>query len=393
MSGSSGPGSSSTSAFSVARPARPDLLVVRDRRRRGADVDDEAEVGLVEAHAERARGHERLDPVALQERLGLFALGGIGLPGVGAHVVARLAQQPRDVLRAAHRQAVDDARSGQVAEMGQQPRQPRARVGQAQNAETKGCPCERSADRHDLDGIGGRGASASCSATSVTTRLLAVAVVARIGTPRRHPADQIAEPPIVGPEVMAPVADAVRFVDDQHPHPLDESGQLLVAERGVVQSLGREQQHVDIVGAQAGEHVAPLVRVRRVDRDGPHAGALSRGDLIAHEGQQRRDEHGRTAARGGAAAASPRSTRPTCPTRCAARRAHGCRRRPAPRSPRTGPRGSRRHRDRRAPGAISRAAARVSSLIQPSLSAPTDGTSAQSRYHPVPHDDRRMPHP
>ena len=72
----------------LGRAARAaDLLVVGDGRRRRAEVQHEAEVGLVEAHAERARGDERLDLVALEQRLGLLALVGVGLAGVGAHVV------------------------------------------------------------------------------------------------------------------------------------------------------------------------------------------------------------------------------------------------------------------------------------------------------------------
>jgi hypothetical protein len=38
------------------------------------------------------------------------------------------------------------------------------------------------------------------------------------------------------------------------------------------------------------------VRVRRVDRDRAHARAFGRGDLVAHERQQRRDQHGGTGA-------------------------------------------------------------------------------------------------
>ena len=46
-----------------------DLLVVRDGRGRRAEVQHEPEVGLVEAHAERARGDQRLDLVVLQRLL------------------------------------------------------------------------------------------------------------------------------------------------------------------------------------------------------------------------------------------------------------------------------------------------------------------------------------
>ena len=47
-------------------PGPADLLVVGDRRARPLVVDDEAEVGLVEAHAERDGRDQRLD-VAVDE--------------------------------------------------------------------------------------------------------------------------------------------------------------------------------------------------------------------------------------------------------------------------------------------------------------------------------------
>jgi hypothetical protein len=45
-------------------------------------VDDEAEVGLVEAHAERARRDQRLDGALPQRLLGDLALGGVRAAGV-----------------------------------------------------------------------------------------------------------------------------------------------------------------------------------------------------------------------------------------------------------------------------------------------------------------------
>ncbi len=101
----------------------------------------------------------------------------------------------------------------------------------------------------------------------------------------------------------------------------------------------------------------PVLDVGRVDRDRPDAGALGRGDLVAHQGEQRRDDHGRAGALARAAAGWPRSRPPTCPSRCAARPGRGGGRPPAPRSPSTGPRAARRRRARPAPaGALGRGA-------------------------------------
>ena len=112
------------------------------------------------------------------------------------------------------------------------------------------------------------------------------------GNPGGDARDEVAQPPVVGAEVVPPVADAVRLVDDEQSDPRHQLRQLLVAERRVVEPLGRHQQHVDLVTVELCEHVAPLVRVRGVDRDRPHTRTLRRGDLVAHESQQRRDQHG-----------------------------------------------------------------------------------------------------
>ncbi len=91
---------------------------------------------------------------------------------------------------------------------------------------------------------------------------------------------------------MTPVADAMCLVDDEKTDPRHQLRQLLVAERRVVEPLGRDQQHVDLVAVELREHISPLVRVRRVDRDRTHTRSLCRGDLVAHERQKGRDQHG-----------------------------------------------------------------------------------------------------
>ncbi len=61
-------------------------------------MHDEAEVGLVEAHAERAGGHQRLDLVGGEVGLEGLALAGLGLPGVRRDGVAAGAQEVGDLL-------------------------------------------------------------------------------------------------------------------------------------------------------------------------------------------------------------------------------------------------------------------------------------------------------
>ena len=65
----------------------------------------------------------------------LLALIGIGLPRVGAHVVAAVAQESRGVVGRRDGEGVDDAGPGQVAEVGEQPREAGVGGGQLQHAE------------------------------------------------------------------------------------------------------------------------------------------------------------------------------------------------------------------------------------------------------------------
>ncbi len=109
-------------------------------------------------------------------------------------------------------------------------------------------------------------------------------------------AEERADPPVVGPEVVAPVGDAVRLVDDQQPAGRRQPRQHLVAEAGVVQPLGRDEQHVDLAGRDLLVDRLPLLGVRGVDRHRPDAGPLGGRDLVAHQRQQRRDDHRRPGA-------------------------------------------------------------------------------------------------
>ena len=227
----------------VGGPARAaDLLVVRDRRGRRAEVDDEAEVGLVEAHAECRRGDECLDPVGQQVGLELLTFGGLGGAGVGGHRVAPLAQQRRDVMGLRDGERVDDARTGQ--------RHPDVR--RARPRRCAGLPACTTDSRSDSRSSPPRSTrvsrppTPSWLATSSTTRSLAVAVVASTGMSGRQFGDQRADAPVVGPEVVAPVRHAVRLVDDHQAGVGGQRGQHLVAEVRIVQPFRADQQHVEI---------------------------------------------------------------------------------------------------------------------------------------------------
>jgi hypothetical protein len=108
--------------------------------------------------------------------------------------------------------------------------------------------------------------------------------------------EHVGDPPVVGPEVVAPVRDAVRLVDDEQAGARGEQRQHRLAEGGVVQPLGADQEQVDGVLGEEVLHPRPLVAVGRVDRVRAQAEALGRRQLVAHEREQGADDERRARA-------------------------------------------------------------------------------------------------
>ena len=85
----------------------------------------------------------------------------------------------------------------------------------------------------------------------------------------------------------------MRLVDDEQAGLGGELRQHVVAERRVVEPLRGDQQHVNSAGVDLRLDAVPLLDVGRVDRVRADAGTLGGRDLVAHECEQRRDDHGR----------------------------------------------------------------------------------------------------
>ena len=85
----------------------------------------------------------------------------------------------------------------------------------------------------------------------------------------------------------------MRFVDHQQGNPLRHARQHLVTKALVGQPFWRDQQDVHLVAPNRRLDTLPIVLIVGIDRDRPHPHALRRGDLVAHQRQQRRDEQGR----------------------------------------------------------------------------------------------------
>ena len=198
------------------------------------------------------------------------------------------AQVVGDLLGGGDGEAVDDAGAGLLGQVVGEPGQPLLGGRQPDDAELQRLTVEGAAQHQGLGphllgdvggdpGVGGGGRRQHRDAG-------------------RQVVEQGADPAVVGPEVVPPVGDAVRLVDHEQPAGGGQPGQHLVAEAGVVEPLRADQEDVDLAGRDRPVGLLPVLEVGGVDRHRADAGPLGGGDLVAHQRQQRRDDHGRPGA-------------------------------------------------------------------------------------------------
>jgi hypothetical protein len=96
------------------------------------------------------------------------------------------------------------------------------------------------------------------------------------------------EPAVVGTEIMAPLRDAMRLVDRQRPHP----GAPQQSQRfGIGEALGREIEQPQAAVVQLHAKLAPGARIKAgMQRGGRNPAACEPSRLIAHQGDERRDD-------------------------------------------------------------------------------------------------------
>ena len=108
-------------------------------------------------------------------------------------------------------------------------------------------------------------------------------------------ARQFGEAAVIGPEIVAPLRDAVRFVDGE--------ARRRKAGEAVQHILLHQPLRRNVEQAQAAVAQLPVgfrglgARRRRIERARRHAVQAQRGDLVAHERDQRRDDDGQAVAR------------------------------------------------------------------------------------------------
>ncbi len=200
----------------------------------------------------------------------------------------RSTQPRRHPFGVANREAVDDPGARHLRQLVRQPGQASGRLGERDDGEGQPFPPERAPfddeivselgdDVGDDPVVGGGGR-------------------AQHGHRRRKEVDDALDAAVVGPEVVTPVGDAVRLVDDQKSDGPCQRGKDLGAEAGVVETLRGHQQEVDLVGVDALLDLHPLAAVVAVDGLGPHPRSRRHLELVPHQGQQWRHEQRRARA-------------------------------------------------------------------------------------------------
>jgi hypothetical protein len=180
-------------------------------------------------------------------------------------------------------EAVDDAGTLEAGEPLGQPRHPRRRVGQVEHRQVEAPPVERPA-RHEevvtelVDDVG-------------DDPVVGGRRRAQHGDAGRQTAEHLLDPPVVGAEVVAPVADAMGLVDHEEPDRADERWQDVAPEPRVVQPLRGDEQDVGPTVPDPGLDPLPLVSVGAVDGLGVHAETGGGLDLVPHQRQQGGDQH------------------------------------------------------------------------------------------------------
>ena len=110
---------------------------------------------------------------------------------------------------------------------------------------------------------------------------------------RRKKFEQLRDAPVIGTEVVPPIRDAVRLIDDEQPDIPADRDEHVLPERVIGQPFRRDQQHIDLIPPHRRNHRLPIIRIRRIDRRRPKPDPRRRRKLVPHQAQQRRNDQRR----------------------------------------------------------------------------------------------------
>ncbi len=267
--------------FAVAAGAAGFLIIGLDRLGHGG-VRHEANVRLVDAHAEGDGGDHH--HILGRHEIALVARAHAGVePGViGAYRAAAARDLRRDLVGGVAGGGVDDASAGLIGderlELGGQPVAGRDGVADVRPVEAgDDQPIIGNAELLEDVGAGMR--------------------VRRSGErePRhvRKGIEQRAQQTVIGAEVVPPFGDAMRLVDREQ----RERGRAQQATEALARgAFGRDIEQVQLAVAEAAHRLGAII-VGGGERRGFDAEPLGRADLIVHQRDQRRHNHGRAVPR------------------------------------------------------------------------------------------------
>ena len=256
----------------------PGLLAVLLEALGQRRVQHEAHVGAVDAHAE---GHGRDDHVDLLVRervLRAAAHLGVETGVVGDALHAALAQRFVDALDLLARDRVDDAGLATVA------RQHAADLLDELVARLHAVDQVRPvAGGHEHERI-----DEAELALDVAPHVLVGGGGESLQRHERRAAAQLAELAVLGPEIVAPVADAVRLVDrDRRQAARNEA----LEETLEHEAFGRGVEQLELAALEGRVHGATLLgRLRAGQHAGRHAALGEAVDLVLHQRDQRADD-------------------------------------------------------------------------------------------------------
>ena len=181
----------------------------------------EAKVRFVEAHAQRDRRHENFHFVFQEKLLGFDPLRCFQVRVIATSFDALLLQPVGDPARILNGERINDPATRQLRHEIRQPRQPLGLIVEADVVEL-----ERRSDQRPARDV---------EVGNLRLHVGHHAIVGRGGGAehrhtRRQPIEHACHPPIVGTEVVTPVGDAMRFVDDEHPDCSHDVRQHVLAE-------------------------------------------------------------------------------------------------------------------------------------------------------------------
>ena len=210
----------------------------------------------------------------------------VSFTGVGEHLVAAGTQSVCGIFCRGDSQRVDNARTGQAVQVREQPADTLRLMRQGQNAQAQGLAGQRTAQH--MHGCGGISAE-------LFGDIAANTVIRGCGSrqhrhTRRQRLNERTNTAVIGAEIVTPVRDTMRLINDEQPQARQQVRQPLLAERRVIEAFGAHQEYVELVSFEAGADFIPFGDVRGVHHGGAHSRAGCRLDLITHEGKQRGDD-------------------------------------------------------------------------------------------------------